>query len=285
MGHIKADTDTDKSQIDIWKEKMMEQNKTGKNDSANPEKSHFGFKDIDAAEKAGMVKGVFENVASKYDVMNDFMSGGLHRLWKASLIDSINPMPHMALIDVAGGTGDISFRFIDKLKDKTKTLPLVTVCDINQAMLDVGKDRAIDKGMISGINWVCGDAEKLPFDDCSFDVYTIAFGIRNVTHIDKALAEAKRVLKPGGHFLCLEFSNPDQDMLRKIYDWYSFNIIPTLGGLVADDKESYQYLVESIRRFPKQKAFQEMIDTAGFERASYRNLSGGIVAIHSGWRL
>lgn len=260
---------------------MIEKNKTSK----NPEKSHFGFKDIEANEKEGMVKGVFENVASKYDIMNDFMSGGFHRLWKASLIDSINPMPHMKLLDVAGGTGDISFRFIDKLKAKTGAIPKVTVCDINQAMLDVGKDRAIDKGIIEEINWVCGNAEKLPFDDCSFDVYTIAFGIRNVTHIDKALSEARRVLKPGGHFLCLEFSNPDQEMLRKIYNWYSFNIIPNLGGLVADDKESYQYLVESIRRFPKQNDFLKMINDAGFERTDYRNLSGGIVAIHSGWRL
>lgn len=249
------------------------------------EKSHFGFQEIDADKKANMVKGVFENVASKYDIMNDFMSGGLHRFWKASLIDQVQPKANLALLDVAGGTGDISFRFIDKIKDKTGQTPSVTICDINQAMLDVGQDRAIDKGLLHGLNWVCGDAEKLPFEDQSFDVYTIAFGIRNVTHIDKALSEAYRVLKPGGHFLCLEFSTPPQEMLAKIYDWYSFNVIPEIGGLVADDKPSYQYLVESIRRFPKQKQFLEMIKTAGFEHTAYRNLSGGIVAIHSGWRL
>lgn len=264
---------------------MTEENKATNMADDGVERSHFGFKDIDADQKQGMVKGVFENVASKYDIMNDFMSGGLHRLWKSSLIDSINPKPHMSLIDVAGGTGDISFRFIDKIKKQGHQPKQVTVCDINQAMLDVGKERGIDKGLLSDINWVCGNAEELPFEDNSFDVYTIAFGIRNVTHIDRALAEAKRVLKPGGHFLCLEFSNPDQDMLRKIYDWYSFNVIPELGGMVAGDKPSYQYLVESIRKFPKQKDFLAMIGEAGFEKTSYRNLSGGIVAIHSGWRL
>ncbi|MCK5041854.1 MAG: bifunctional demethylmenaquinone methyltransferase/2-methoxy-6-polyprenyl-1,4-benzoquinol methylase UbiE [Sphingomonadales bacterium] len=264
---------------------MSEENKATDTANDGAEKSHFGFKDIDADQKQDMVKGVFENVASKYDIMNDFMSGGLHRLWKASLIDSINPKPHMSLIDVAGGTGDISFRFIEKIKKQGGKPKQVTVCDINQAMLDVGKDRAIDKGLLSEVNWVCGNAEELPFADNSFDVYTIAFGIRNVTHIDRALAEAKRVLKPGGHFLCLEFSTPDQEALRKIYNWYSFNVIPELGGMVADDKPSYQYLVESIRRFPKQKAFLEMLNDAGFEKTSYRNMSGGIVAIHSGWRL
>jgi len=254
--------------------------------SSTSETSHFGFKEVPAAEKAGMVKGVFENVAARYDIMNDAMSGGLHRLWKASLIDQLAPRPGMRFLDVAGGTGDIAFRIHDKILARAPETPTdITVCDINEAMLAEGRNRAIDKGVLSGINWICGDAEKLPIPSGTMDAYTIAFGIRNVTNIPNALKDAYRVLRPGGRFLCLEFSHVDEPILRQIYERYSFDVIPELGGLIADDKASYQYLVESIRQFPKQSAFAKMIEAAGFEKVSHRNLSGGIVAIHSGWKI
>lgn len=248
---------------------------------SEPEKSnttHFGYRTVGENEKADLVAGVFSSVASKYDLMNDLMSLGVHRLWKADLIEKLNPRPGMKLLDVGGGTGDIAFRFLQAGGGE------VTVYDINPEMLDVGRDRAIDKGYLTGIDFMEGDAEKLPFADGTFDAYTIAFCIRNVTHIEKALSEAHRVLKPGGHFLCLEFSHVEVAGLDKIYDAYSFSILPRLGQLVAGDKDSYEYLAQSIRKFPKQKEFAQMIEQARFNVVSYENLSGGISAIHSGWR-
>ena len=241
--------------------------------------THFGFQTVPDAEKAGLVRGVFDSVAPKYDLMNDLMSLGVHRLWKRALIQTLRPRPGMRLLDVGGGTGDIAFRFLKGGGEH------VTVFDINTEMLAQGRARAIDHGILDGITWVEGNAETLPFDDMSFDAYTIAFCIRNVTHIDAALAEARRVLKPGGRFLCLEFSTVTVPGLDKLYDTYSFEVLPKLGAAVAGDRASYQYLAESIRQFPGQDAFKAMIEDAGFERVSYRNLTGGIAAIHSGWRL
>ena len=246
--------------------------------------THFGFKTVAEDEKAGLVHNVFEQVASRYDLMNDLMSGGLHRAWKQVMIDMLNP-PRSSrpfhLIDVAGGTGDIAFRFLERGGEGCT----VTVCDINEHMLTVGQDRAEAKAFADKCEFACGDAENLPFPDNSFDAYTIAFGIRNVTHVDRALADAKRVLKPGGRLLCLEFSQVPVPILDKIYDSYSFAAIPKIGAWVTGDGDPYQYLVESIRRFPDQETFKRMIEDAGFQRVSYRNLTGGIAAIHSGWRL
>ena len=240
--------------------------------------THFGFDEIPEGEKAGRVHGVFSSVAARYDVMNDLMSGGVHRLWKQAMIDWLAPRHGMHLLDVAGGTGDIAFRFLDRVKDQGE----VTVCDMTQAMLDEGARRAGGRG---GLTWVCGDAMALPFEDRSFDAYTIAFGIRNVTRVDDALREAHRVLRPGGRLLCLEFSRIPVPALRWAYDRYSFNVIPEMGRAVTGDRDSYQYLVESIRRFPDQESFAEMIRDAGFAQVRYRNYTMGIAAIHSGWRL
>lgn len=242
--------------------------------------THFGFETIPEAEKAGRVHGVFSSVASRYDLMNDAMSIGIHRLWKEALIDWMAPRPGMQLLDVAGGTGDISFRFLDRLKGDGHA----TVCDMTQAMLDEGALRAEKRGL-TNVDWICGDAMALPFADRSFDAYTIAFGIRNVTRVEDALAEAYRVLKPGGRLLCLEFSQIPSPGLQWIYDRYSFNIIPPMGQAITGDRDSYQYLVESIRRFPEQETFASMIRDAGFGQVKYRNFSMGIVALHSGWRL
>lgn len=243
------------------------------------ESTHFGFKTVDAADKAGLVRNVFSSVAPKYDLMNDLMSGGIHRLWKAALIDWLRPRGTMKLLDVGGGTGDIAFRFLEHGGGH------VTVSDINPDMLSVGRDRAIDKGIINGIDWVPADAEVLPFEDSSFDAFTIAFCIRNVTHIENVLAEARRVLKPGGRFLCLEFSKVVIGPLEKAYDVYSFSVLPALGRFVAGDREAYQYLAESIRKFPDQETFASMIRDAGLGNVEYRNLSGGIAAMHSAWRV
>lgn len=242
--------------------------------------THFGFQEIPEDEKATRVHGVFSSVAARYDVMNDLMSGGIHRLWKQALIDWLAPRPGMHLLDVAGGTGDIAFRFLDRLKGQGQ----VTVCDMTEAMLAEGARRA-EARKIDAVDWVCGDAMKLPFPDRGFDAYTIAFGIRNVTRIEDALAEAYRVLKPGGRFLCLEFSRVPVPMLRRLYDSYSFNVIPAMGRAVTGDRDSYQYLVESIRKFPDQETFAAMIRDAGFGLVKYRNLTQGVAAIHSGWRL
>jgi demethylmenaquinone methyltransferase/2-methoxy-6-polyprenyl-1,4-benzoquinol methylase len=244
------------------------------------EKTFFGFKEVEKGDKESLVKGVFSNVAPKYDIMNDVMSFGVHRLWKDTFIKMLNPKDGTKLLDVAGGTGDIAFRFLKKAHNGH-----VTVCDINPEMLQEGYKNAIDKNILNGIEWLCGNAEKLPLPDSTYDYYTIAFGIRNVTNIAAALKEAHRVLKPGGRFMCLEFSKVENPILAKAYDFYSFKIIPKMGELVAKDKDSYQYLVESIRKFPPQEQFLQMIKDAGFSQTKYTNLSGGSVAIHSGWKV
>ncbi|XP_075881805.1 2-methoxy-6-polyprenyl-1,4-benzoquinol methylase, mitochondrial isoform X1 [Nelusetta ayraudi] len=287
------------------------------NDSAADRNTHFGFETVPEEEKAKKVYKVFENVARKYDVMNDVMSFGIHRLWKDALLHVMQPQPGSLLLDVAGGTGDISFRFLDYVRQQQQQRgrrreaagswsdvsdiyssgaegagsgPLgqsrAVVCDINQEMLRVGRERAESLDLQAGLSWVVGDAEELPFDDDQFDFYTIAFGIRNVTHMDRALQEALRVLKPGGRFMCLEFSRVTNPLLAKLYDAYSFQVIPVVGELVAGDWKSYQYLVESIRKFPAQEAFKDMMEEAGFCCVQYHNLTaGGVVALHSGFKI
>ena len=248
-------------------------------DNPGGETADFGFRRVGRADKAGLVKGVFDSVATRYDLMNDLMSAGVHRLWKAALIDHLKPRASMRLLDVAGGTGDIALRFLDHGGED------VTVCDINAEMVQAGRDRAIDRGVLEGVRWVVGDAESLPVPDNAFDAYTIAFGLRNVTDIDAALSEARRVLKPGGRFLCLEFSHVALPGLAALYDRYSFEVVPRLGRWVARDEEAYAYLVESIRRFPDQAALAARMTATGLARASVQNMSGGIVAIHSAWRI
>jgi demethylmenaquinone methyltransferase/2-methoxy-6-polyprenyl-1,4-benzoquinol methylase len=242
--------------------------------------THFGFQTVPEAEKAGRVHEVFTSVAARYDLMNDLMSARIHRLWKEAMLDWLAPRRGMALLDVAGGTGDIAFRFLRRVNGEADA----TVCDMTEAMLAEGRRRA-EAERASHVEWVCGDAMALPFPDASFDAYTIAFGIRNVTRVQDALAEAFRVLKPGGRFMCLEFSRVPQPALAKAYDLYSFNVIPPLGQAVTGDRDSYQYLVESIRRFPPQERFKAMIEDAGFERVAYRNMTLGVAAAHSGWKL
>jgi len=248
-------------------------------DSHGPEASWFGDRQIDPGEKTGLVRGVFNRVAGRYDLMNDLMSAGVHRLWKAEFIRALNPRPHEALLDVAAGTGDIAEGW-----RKAGGGPAL-LCDINEAMLSQGRDRAMDRGKIAGLSWAVGNAECLPFADRSFDAYTIAFGLRNVTDIDAALSEARRVLKPGGRFFCLEFSRVAIAPLRSIYDRYSDIVIPKLGEVVAKDRDSYVYLVESIRRFPDQEALIGRMEQAGFAFNAYRNLSVGIAAIHHARRI
>jgi demethylmenaquinone methyltransferase / 2-methoxy-6-polyprenyl-1,4-benzoquinol methylase len=248
------------------------------------ETTHFGFRDVPLNDKQTLVNDVFHSVAQRYDLMNDLMSGGLHRLWKELMINALNPPrgdTPFALLDVAGGTGDIAFRAANAAGSGFKA----TVCDINSDMLAVGRDRAIKQHLDERISFVEGNAEQLAFPDKTFDAYTIAFGIRNVPRIDLALHEAYRVLRPGGRFLCLEFSTVDVPGLDRIYDLFSFNVIPPLGRAVTGDAESYRYLVESIRKFPRPAAFAYMIGAAGFSRASWQSFSGRIVALHSGWRL
>src|SRR5690606_18330822 len=247
--------------------------------------THFGFHEIAEEEKAPRVRGVFSSVARRYDLMNDLMSGGVHRLWKDEMVSWLKPQPGWKVIDVAGGTGDIAFRILGRLEAKGDETGSVVVCDLTEEMLQVGRDRAIDSARLQGLQWVCGDAQRLPFPDRSFDAYTIAFGLRNVTHIEQALAEARRVLKPGGRFLCLEFSQVVVPLLDRLYDTYSFRVLPALGAVVARDRDSYQYLVESIRRFPGQDRLAGMMAEAGFGVVKYRHLPGGIAALHSGWRV
>jgi demethylmenaquinone methyltransferase / 2-methoxy-6-polyprenyl-1,4-benzoquinol methylase len=249
-------------------------------------RASFGFRDVPAAEKAGLVARVFESVAPRYDLMNDLMSVGVHRLWKDALVDVVNPRPGERLLDVAGGTGDIAFRLARRqMTRKGGERPDITICDINPAMLEVGRDRAVDRGLMQGLTWTTGDAESLPFPDRSFDGYTIAFGLRNVTDIDKALVEAHRVLKPGGRFHCLEFSKVTSAPLGRLYDAYSERTLPLLGRIVAGDAESYRYLHESIRRFPPQRELAARMRKAGFANVAWRDMSLGIVALHSGWRI
>ncbi len=245
----------------------------------------FGYRDVPAEEKAGMVREVFESVAPRYDLMNDLMSAGVHRLWKNTLVDVLNPRPGERILDVAGGTGDIAFRIVRRVMEKGGERPDVTICDVNAAMLEMGRDRAVDRGLLQGLTWTTGDAERLPFPDRSFDAYTIAFGLRNVTHIDQALAEAWRVLKPGGRFYCLEFSKVTSAPVARVYDAYSERALPFFGRLVARDAEAYRYLHESIRRFPSQRELGERMRRSGFAHVGWRNLTLGVVALHSGWRI
>ena len=248
---------------------------------ADTSETNFGFRRVAVEDKARLVRRVFDAVAERYDLMNDLMSGGVHRLWKSYLIDRLNPRPGQRLVDIAGGTGDIALRFLDRAGADASAV----VCDINAAMLQRGRDRAIDAGRLAGIDWIVGDAERLPLASMSADCCTIAFGLRNVTRIEAALAEARRVLKPGGRFFCLEFSRVSLPPLARAYDLYSFAVLPRLGQVVAGDRDAYQYLVESIRRFPPQDELAHLMEAAGFERVGYRNLTGGIAALHSGWRL
>lgn len=242
--------------------------------------THFGFETVREDEKAGRVQGVFNSVANKYDVMNDVMSVGVHRIWKDAMMDWLAPRPGQKLLDVAGGTGDISFRFL-----KRAGIGTATVLDLTEPMLIEGRKRAEAAHLAESLSWVTGDAMALPFPDNSFDVYTISFGIRNVTRPQKALSEAYRVLKRGGRLMVLEFSQLPNPGMQKMYDAYSFNVIPRMGQLIAQDSESYQYLVESIRNFPDQETFLGMINDAGFDNAKYRNLTLGVAALHSGWKL
>ena len=242
--------------------------------------THFGFQTVPAADKAGMVHGVFSKVASKYDIMNDVMSGGVHRLWKDAMMDWLAPRPGQTLLDVAGGTGDVAFRFLRRAPGA-----VATVCDLTEAMLVEGRARAEAAQLAERLTWVAGDAMALPFVDGAFDVYTISFGIRNVTRISDALAEAYRVLKPGGRLMVLEFSQVPNPALQWAYDRYSFNVIPVMGQIIAGDRDSYQYLVESIRKFPAQETFAGMIRDAGFGQVRYRNLTMGVACLHSGWKL
>ena len=239
--------------------------------------THFGFETVPEAEKAGRVQGVFGSVASRYDVMNDAMSMGIHRVWKDAMMDWLAPRAGQRLLDVAGGTG---FRFLDRAGSGH-----ATVLDLTEPMLIEGRKRAEAAKMADSLDWIVGDAMALPFADSTFDVYTISFGIRNVTRPQEALSEAFRVLKPGGRLMVLEFSQIPNELMQKVYDLYSFNIIPRMGQMIAGDRDSYQYLVESIRKFPDQETFLGMIRDAGFENAKYRNLTMGIACLHSGWKI
>jgi demethylmenaquinone methyltransferase/2-methoxy-6-polyprenyl-1,4-benzoquinol methylase len=255
----------------------------GDNTSA---RTDFGFRSVPEAEKAPLVRALFESVAPRYDLMNDLMSAGIHRWWKSEMVASLKPRPGQRLLDVAGGTGDIVLRAWPRLLGgQGAASASAIVCDASPAMLDIGRARALDQGILTGIEWVCADAERLPVADRSADLYTVGFGLRNVTRLNQALAEARRVLKPGGRFLCLEFTPEITPLLQPLYDLYSFQIVPLLGLVVAGDRDAYSYLVESIRRFPPQSELAAMIAQAGLEQVKFRNLTGGIAALHSAWRL
>ncbi|SET41168.1 bifunctional demethylmenaquinone methyltransferase/2-methoxy-6-polyprenyl-1,4-benzoquinol methylase UbiE [Thalassotalea agarivorans] len=248
--------------------------------SASDSTTHFGFQTVDKGDKASMVAGVFHSVAKQYDIMNDLMSLGIHRLWKRFTIDASGVRPGNKVLDLAGGTGDLTAKFSKIVGQEGK----VILADINSSMLNVGRDKLRDKGLVQNIEYVQANAEALPFEDNSFDIVTIAFGLRNVTDKDKALRSIYRVLKPGGRLLVLEFSKPEHEILNKVYDFYSFNILPKMGEFVAKDSESYQYLAESIRMHPDQDTLKAMMDDAGFEQTTYHNLTGGIVALHKGFK-
>ncbi len=265
----------------------------------NPEAEWFGKTRVSPADKTARVRRVFDSVATNYDLMNDLMSGGLHRLWKDRLVELMRPRAGQSILDVAGGTGDIALRCLSRAKGKAR----IIVCDINPSMLDVGKAKAIDHGWLpcpppleggvrggvckgnSSIQWLTANAEALPFPNRSFDTVCIAFGLRNVTHVDTALAEFARVLKPGGRFFCLEFSPGVAPWLKEIYDLYCSTVLPWLGETVAEDRDAYRYLAESIQKFPPQPALARRMEEAGLERVKWENLTGGIAVIHSGWRL
>lgn len=242
--------------------------------------THFGYKEVPEDEKVRMVGGVFHSVAARYDLMNDLMSGGIHRIWKRVAIELSGVRPGQQILDVAGGTGDLTSRFSREVGPTGK----VFLSDINSSMLGTGRDRLLDEGVCGNVEFVLADAEALPFRDASFDCVTIAFGLRNVTHKDRALESMLRVLKPGGRLLVLEFSKPTSEFLGKLYDAYSFGVIPKIGRLVAGDEGSYRYLAESIRMHPDQNTLRDMMEDAGFERCDYHNMTGGIVAIHRGFR-
>lgn len=243
----------------------------------------YGYQDVGEGEKQGLVNGVFDDVARRYDIMNDIMSLGMHRLWKDAMVSTLNPNrpSGLCVLDVAGGTGDIAFRIVEASERRAQA----TILDINGSMLEVGRARAARKRLEDNVTFVEANAEDLPFESGSFDAYTIAFGIRNVPQIDVALREAHRVLRRGGRFLCLEFSEVDMPLLEQAYEAWSFNAIPPIGQVITGKREPYQYLVESIRKFPNQRDFAAMISAAGFSRAKWTNFSGGIAALHSGWKL
>ncbi len=248
----------------------------------------FGDRTVAAEDKEELVKAVFDSVAPAYDLMNDLMSGGLHRVWKSVLLDRLAPQPGQTLLDVAGGTGDIARGFLKRASERPprdRAPAKAIICDINHAMMVAGQATHQEGGGDGQLTAVCGNAEALPLPNNSVDRYTIGFGIRNVTHRDRALKEAYRVLKPGGRFMCLEFSRPVTDGFEELYRAYSDHVIPTMGGLVTGDRDSYHYLVESIKRFPPQDAFQLEVEAAGFVRTGYENLTGGVVALHGGWKI
>ncbi|MGB3246980.1 MAG: bifunctional demethylmenaquinone methyltransferase/2-methoxy-6-polyprenyl-1,4-benzoquinol methylase UbiE [Sulfitobacter sp.] len=247
---------------------------------AEDKTTHFGAQTVREEEKAGMVRSLFSDVANKYDVMNDVMSMGIHRVWKEAMMDWLAPRAGQKLLDVAGGTGDVAFKFLKRAGHGH-----ATVCDLTEGMLVEGRKRAEAAQMVDSLEWVVGDAMALPFESNTFDVYTISFGIRNVTRPQEALNEAYRVLRPGGRLMVLEFSQLPNPMMQKAYDLYSFNVIPRMGKVIANDRDSYQYLVESIRNFPDQETFLGMVRDAGFGNAKFRNLTMGIAALHSGWKL
>ena len=249
-------------------------------DSASDNTTHFGFQTVDKNEKESKVASVFHSVAAQYDVMNDLMSFGIHRLWKRFTIDASGVRPGNKVLDLAGGTGDLTAKFSQLVGREGK----VILADINSSMLNVGRDKLRDKGLVQNIEYVQANAQYLPFEDNTFDIVTIAFGLRNVTDKDMALRSIYRVLKPGGRLLVLEFSKPEHELISKAYDFYSFNILPKMGELVAKDGDSYQYLAESIRMHPDQDTLKDMMDSAGFEQTSFKNLTGGVVALHKGYK-
>ena len=249
--------------------------------NGNDDKVAFGYRDVPAGDKPGLVRGVFDSVATRYDLMNDLMSGGVHRLWKHAMLDLLRPRAGWTLVDLAGGTGDIALGFLDRVKNDGRAI----VCDLTPAMVAVGRDRALDRGLLTGVDWIAGDAQSIPLKSGVADAVTMGFGLRNVTDIDAVLRETRRILRPGGRFLCLEFSRCVVPGMDRLYDLYSFNVLPKIGRMVTGDEDAYRYLVESIRRFPPQEELAKRFSAAGFARVAWRNLSGGIAALHWGWRV